>query len=315
MKKNAFFCKYILLMIFVLLTRASASFAQQAADTASDDGTIKPLLQNRNEDYATVRSLFKTKLIKQGHAPSRIDSIASIPQGVTQIEFATVSGKETLNLKAWINMPFKHRNQKHPVVIFLHGGYAFEKEDWDMAKPFRDSGFIVVAPVLRAEDGQAGIFSMFYNEVDDIVSLAAYLRTLPYIDKNNMYISGHSVGGTVALLAAMSTNYFRKAVSLSASPDQAIYCKYGINPKFIPFDTSNIKEFEVRSPLCYAGSFKCPVRLYYGSNERHWRLSTMQTAAVAQSKGLDVQAFEVDGGHEDAVPIEMKLAIKFFKEK
>ena len=305
---------FTFLLAFVLQCFIQNTFAQQPADTTADDGTIKPLVQVQNADYSEVRKQFKTTLIKQDGSPRKTKSTDSVdvpPAGVTQFLFK--SGN--LTLKAWMNMPGEKSNKKYPAVVFLHGGFSFGKGDWDMTKPFRDSGFIVIAPMLRGENGQPGIFSMFYDEVNDVIAAAKYARQQSFIDKEKIYLAGHSVGGTLTLLTAMSTKYYNKAASFSGSPDQVIYCKYGIPAKIIPFDTLNAKEFEMRSPLAYAGSFKCPVRIYYGTNEPHFHLSTLQTVAISKKKGLDVKSEQIEGGHEDAVPEEMKLAIKFFNQK
>jgi dienelactone hydrolase len=302
------------LLVLALQCLVKNAVAQQPADTTGDDGTIKPLVKIQKELYSEVRKQFRTTLIKQGASPRKTkaaDSADVAPAGVTQVFFK--SGD--LVLKAWMNVPHGRAEKKYPVVVFLHGGFSFGKEDWDMTLPFRDAGFIVIAPMLRGENNQPGIFSLFYDEVDDVLAAAVYARQQPFIDKAQIYLAGHSTGGTITLLAAMSTNYFRKAASFSASPDQLIYCRYGIPAKIIPFDTLPVKEFEVRSPLAYAGSFKCPVRMYYGTNEPHFHLSTLQTAAVAKKQGLDVASEQIAGGHEDAVPQEMKRAIKFFKQK
>jgi hypothetical protein len=300
----------VLAILILVLIRGMNSVAQPSTD-GPDDGTIQPLVQVQPQDYVKVRKEFKTKLYKENAAPSRISSISQPPAEVTEIDF--YSGD--LTLKAWMSRPKAGDKEKHPVVIYLHGGFAFEAEDWNMAKPFRDSGFVVAAPILRGEDGQKGAFSLFYNEVDDVIALAHYLGAQPYVDKTRIYLAGHSAGGTLALLTVQCSHLFSKAASFSGSPDQVIYCKYGFPSKFIPFDTLNIKEFEVRSPLSYAGSFKCPVRLYYGTREPHFHLSTLLTVNEAKKKGLNIGSVQVEGGHEDAVPAEMQLAIKFFNEK
>jgi hypothetical protein len=57
--------------------------------------------------------------------------------------------------------------------MFLHGGFCFDASDWQVTKAFRDAGFIVMIPVLRGEQGQPGNFTMFHDEVDDVVNAAA----------------------------------------------------------------------------------------------------------------------------------------------
>ena len=245
--------QFISILVFISTCSMQTIFAQQAIDTTQEEGIIKPLVQIKSDDYSIVRKQFKTKLIKQGGSPQKtqqVDSADIPPQGVTQILFK--SGD--LTLKAWMNKPDASNKKKYPVVVFLHGGFAFGKGDWDMAKLFRDSGFIVIVPMLRGENGQQGVFTMFYDEVNDAIAAADYARRQSFSDKKRIYLAGHSVGGTITLLTAMATKYFKKAVSFSGSPDQILYCKYGIPTRIIPFDTLNVKEFEVRSPLAYAGS-------------------------------------------------------------
>src|SRR5438105_10119984 len=262
----------------------------------------------QSEDYAAARSKFKTKLVRQGAAPQewhRVDP----PEGVKSLDFRSGS----LRLKAWINPPANAGQRKLPAVLFLHGGWAFGKEDWDMAKPYRDAGYVVVTPMLRGENGQPGSFTMFYDEVDDVLAAADALAKLPYVDDKHIYVSGHSAGGTLSLLTAMASPRFRAAASFSGSPNQKTFAQQGQYP--VPFDQSNPLELDLRSPVVYATSFKCPVRMYYGNEEWAFAMPTETTAERAKAKGLDVDAVAVTGGHTTAVPDAMRQAIEFFKEK
>ncbi|MBI3407311.1 MAG: alpha/beta fold hydrolase [Planctomycetes bacterium] len=295
---------------FALATCSTLFFVMTTADAGGQKKpapSFEPEVVIQDENYRDVRERFRTKLLKKGAAPQKAPTLKT-PSGVTEVEFP--SGE--LRLKAWINHPENSDAKKLPAVVFLHGGFAFDKEDWDMAKPYRDAGYVVMAPILRGENGQAGDFSLFYDEVGDVLAAAEYLSKQPYADSERLFVAGHSVGGTHALLAAMASNRFRAAASFSGSPDQVLYCKYGINKASIPFDTTIPKELEVRSPLAYAKSFACPARLYFGTKEKHFEKTSMRTASVAKEKGLDVEAIAVEGDHMSAVPGEMKQSIAFF---
>lgn len=272
--------------------------------------SFEPEVAVQSEDYGAVRKTFRTKLTRRGPAPQK-EAMPQPPAGVTAVEFP--SGD--LRLKAWINIPDSKDAVKRPAVVFLHGGFGFGAEDWDMTKPYRDAGYVVMAPILRGENGQAGAYTLFFDEVDDVLAAGAYLSQQPYVDKDRLFVSGHSVGGTLALLAAEASNRFRAAASFSASPDQVLYCRFGIRKESIPFDTADAHEIEVRSPLAYARSFQCPVRLYYAAKEKHFEKTTLRTAAVAKEKGLDVAAAAVEGDHMSAVPPAMKQSIAFFEKR
>jgi hypothetical protein len=56
------------------------------------------------------------------------------------------------------------------------------------------------------------------------------------------------------------------------------------------------------------------VRIYYGSEEPHFRLTSQRMAALAKEKGLDVDALVIKGGHSSSVPAAMKQSIEFFSK-
>jgi dipeptidyl aminopeptidase/acylaminoacyl peptidase len=173
-----------------------------------------------------------------------------------------------LRLKAWVNRPAK-AGHKHPAVLFLHGGFAFGLDDWAVSRPFRDAGYVVLTPMLRAENGQPGAFTLFYDELDDVLAAAEFLSQQPYVDDKRLYVAGSSAGGTLALLAAEASPRFRAAASFSASPDQALLVRHA--KLDLPFDKGDPRELQLRSPLAYAASFKCPVRIYYATRG-HFRI-------------------------------------------
>jgi dipeptidyl aminopeptidase/acylaminoacyl peptidase len=274
-----------------------------------EDGLVSPEVAIQTGDFAAARAAFHTKLVRKGPAPPRA-TMTSVPAGVELVEFA--SGE--LRLKAWLQHPPAENGVKSPAVVFLHGGFAFGLEDWTMTAPLREAGYVVLAPMLRGENGQGGSYTLFYDEVDDVLAAGRFLAAQPFVAARQVYVAGHSVGGTLALLAAMAAKDFRAAASFSGSPDQVIYCRLGIPAEQIPFDVSDPREFELRSPLAYAQSFQCPVRMFFGSQEPHFRLSTERTAELARAAHLDVQAVQVEGDHFSALAAEMEEALVFFEE-
>ena len=103
--------------------------------------------------------------------------------------------------------------------MFLHGGFCFDASDWEDAQAFRDAGFIVMLPNRRGENGQPGNFTMFYDEVEDVINAAEYLRKEAFVDDRKLYVAGSSTGGTLTMLAALTYPHFRAAASFSGSPD------------------------------------------------------------------------------------------------
>lgn len=261
----------------------------------------------QTEDYAQARQGFRTLLIRQAAAPQPWDQ-ETPPEGVHEIEYQSGG----LRLKAWVNTP-KPNGGRSPAVLFLHGGFAFSERDWEDTQPFQDAGFVVMTPMLRGENGLPGHYSMFYNEVDDVLAAADVLARQPNVDGKRIYVAGHSVGGTLALLAAMTSNRFRAAASFSGSPDQVKWSRGQM--EMVPFDKADQREFRMRSPLAFARSFKCPTRLYYGDEEFLFESSSKKTAQLAKAAGLDVEAVRVPGDHFDSIEPAMAMCIPFFQQK
>ena len=305
---------FLMSISFLGLISSFGCGTEKSADSGKKDAKVQQLppttpgLDLQKEDYAEARRKFRTNLIKKGPAPQNWHPVKLLP-GVSEVEFPSGA----LRLKAWTNRPSKAAAGKLPAVLFLHGGWAFGVDDWEQAQPLCEAGFIVLIPILRGENGQAGNFTMFYDEIDDVLAAADYLARLPSVDANRIYLAGHSAGGTLTMLAAMSSKRFRAAASLSGSADRVAFVNGGWD-KVVPFDRSDIREFQVRSPVAYATSFKCPTRLYYGSQETVFDAETRRTAQLAKSAGLDVEAVAIPGDHFSSVPEALRQAIEFFRK-
>jgi dipeptidyl aminopeptidase/acylaminoacyl peptidase len=257
--------------------------------------------------FAQAHATFRTHLVRTGPAPQPYAPITP-PAGTLEMPYR--SGP--LTLKAWVSAP-PADGRRHPAVLFLHGGFSFGEDDWEMSRPYRDAGFVVLTPMLRGENGLPGNYSMFFGEVDDVLAAADALAALPYVRADRVYVAGHSVGGTLTMLAAMSSNRFRAAASFSGSPDQMAWGK--AQPGLVPFDLADAGEFEIRSPLAYASSFQVPTRLYHGTQERYFAGVTARLGDLATRAGRDVRVVPVPGDHMGHVAEAMKQSIEFFRER
>jgi dipeptidyl aminopeptidase/acylaminoacyl peptidase len=288
----------LLLAVGVVLPQSS---------TPDDPSSLKPVVAVQSEDYREARAHFATKLLRKQPAPQPWPHDLKPPEGVTEIEYR--SGE--LSLKAWVTVP-ADASRKHPAILYVHGGFAFGSDDWETTKPFRSAGFVVLAPILRGENGQPGAFTLFYDEVDDVLAAGDYLGQRPYVDQEHLFVAGSSAGGTLALLASMASERFKAAASFSASPDQALLVSHAKIE--IPFDRSNPHELEMRSPLAFAASLKCPARIYYGTRD-NFVLTSRRTAELAREADLDVEAIAIEGDHESSIAPGILKSIEFFKKQ
>ncbi len=270
------------------------------------DVPLKPKLIAH--DYAKVRTHFRTKLLQKGPAPDKYENLVAPADG-DQIFYRSGAGSE-LELVTWVSK-YKRTRQPKPAVLFLHGGNAMGMGHWNLMKPYMDAGFVVMMPSVRGENGQMGNFSGFYDEVDDVLAAADRMAHLPGVDQNRLFIAGHSIGGTLTMLASMSTHKFRAAAPISGNPDAFRF--FNRYPQDIRFDDSNEREFEVRTALCYAESFKCPLRVMHGTEEDHFNDRADLLARRARRAGIRIETDTVAGNHTSALPAEIAQSIHFFQ--
>jgi dipeptidyl aminopeptidase/acylaminoacyl peptidase len=180
----------------------------------------------------------------------------------------------------------------------------------DLVAPFVAAGFVAMIPSLRGENGQPGFYSGFYDENADVLAALDALAADPRVDRDRLFVAGHSMGGTQALLAALSTPKLRAAVAFSGAPDaQRFFRRF---PDMLRFDPKNQLEYEMRSAVCFATSFKCPVRLWHGTEEPRAVEPARLTTERARAAGLDVATAAIPGAHSSALPGEIARAIALF---
>ena len=121
------------------------------------------------EDFESARKGFVTKLRVRGPAPQRYRNVQP-PAGVKLVKFK--SGN--LTLKGWLSEDAGDR-KKQPAVVYLHGGWSFDADDWEDAEPFAKAGFLLFMPMLRGENGNPGIYESFLGEVDDAIAAGRFV--------------------------------------------------------------------------------------------------------------------------------------------
>lgn len=274
------------------------------AGAAQPEAVAPPDLPLFREDYAVARKAFRTKLVKHGPAPDEPQPQVA-PPGARQIVYR--SGD--LDLIAWVS-PEPQGKGPHPAVLFLHGGFAMWPGHWDMVEPFVQAGYVAMMPAMRGENGLPGSYSGFYDETGDVLAAANVLRQMPSVDASRLHLVGHSVGGTLTMLSAMSTDIFRAASAFAGNPDaRRFFRRYAHD---VRFDISDPREFDMRSAACFAGSFKCPILLQHGTEEQGNAAAVKLTTERAREAGLDVRRGTVPGNHTTAIPGQSAEALKFF---
>ena len=202
------------------------------------------------------------------------------PEVFRKVTYESPSGP----LAAYLS-PDPKDGAKRPAIIWITGGDCNSIGDvWSDAPPsndqtasaFRKAGIVMMFPSLRGGNDNPGTKEGFLGEVDDVMAAADFLAKQEYVDANRIYLGGHSTGGTLVLLVAECGDRFRAVFSFGPAADVA-----GYPDDFLPFDTSNPRELELRSPGRWLSSIKVPVYVIEGTVDSN--LASMQMMARASS--------------------------------
>ncbi|MGF9693018.1 prolyl oligopeptidase family serine peptidase [Rhizobium sp. 0TCS1.26] len=283
---------------------AAATPRPPAGPPPFDIPDIPPL---ETEDYAEARRRFSTHLVKFGPSPEVSPPLGEVSGGKRVRYPGGPDG--SIELIAWVSDQEPSAKPK-PAVLFLHGGNATGEGHWQLVRPYAEAGFIVMLPSFRGENGQAGNYSGFYDETSDALAAAAYLEKLPGVDSQRLFLAGHSNGGTLSLLSAM-TRHFRAAVPISAGVSAWRY--FGRYEKEIRFDAADPRELVMRSSVCFGRSLKCPTLLLRGSEERPFDANDQLLIERARSAGVSIDHRLLPGNHNGVVPGAVAESIRFFR--
>lgn len=299
--------EFVLVVIISALAISSAS-ATDGVGNISMEIDINASLMNQSESrFYLDRSNFETNLIHHVPAPQNYRN-ETPPAGVEEILYH--SGD--LLLKAWISAD-PADGKKHPAVVYAHGGFSFGGADeWAMMQQFLDQGFVLMAPMLRGENGNPGYFEFFYGEVDDLIAAGDYLANVSYVDEERIFLCGHSVGGTLSMLVSMMPSKYRAHASYSGSPDQELF--FLSFDRIIPFDSNNPEEIALRSPIEYPDSIIKPLFVYVAEEDIGYVELNEYLADYAREIGRPCEFRIVRGDHFSSVGESVRLTIDEFED-
>ena len=215
---------------------------------------------------ADARRGFQTRLVQQ------LKDTDPLPEPPAQL-FRTVRVRFARGQTGRLPQSLARRWQEapgHPVDLRGRLSNSIGETAWKEQPPdndqsasaFRKAGVVMMYPSFRGGNGNPGVSEGFFGEVDDLLAAADYLAKQDFVDPDRIYLGGHSTGGTLVLLAAESSDRFRAVFSFGPADDVA-----GYGPKELPFDLSNAREVELRSPGRWLHSIRTPVFVFEGDRE------------------------------------------------
>ncbi len=252
---------------------------------------IKQSAKSKTQTLAQARAGYTTVLARSDIANE------SIPVPPPQI-FEIVEYNSPVGIFPAYLTPDPKDGNKHPAIIWIAGGDCNTIGDvWTPNDPtndqsacaFRNAGIIMMFPSLRGGNKNPVSRENFYGEVDDVLAAFDYLAEKPYVDMTQIYLGGHSTGGTLALLTSEISNRFRAVFSFGPADDVSRYSE-----ELIPsVNLNSKKEVQLRSPIYWLHGIKCPTFVFEGKVKMS-NISSL-TALSNASTNPNIHFYPIDG--------------------
>lgn len=221
--------------------------------------------------------------IQTVHADEHVIDLALIDKNLTSYHYqpsvytqAVEINVNGINRSYHVYVPNKETNKEMPVLIALHGAGRTGLSMIDTwHKVAFENNFIVIAP-----NGIKENWNIASDEITFIHEAISHVHNHIKIDKESIYIFGHSNGGKQAIIQAVrNPKYFKKAAVHAAT----LPLKAGIGAK-IPQNNLSIGIFlgdsdsifsvsSARNTVSWLSSLRVESDLYILTEHSHWYYS------------------------------------------
>lgn len=190
-------------------------------------------------------------------------------------EFGTVKAPQGHKLNYRLYKPANFDAKKrYPVMVFVYGGPHAQvvTNSWDklINQYMAQQGYIVFSLDNRGSANRGTAFEnpIFKNmggpEVEDQVTGVKFLRSLPYVDSENIGIYGHSYGGYMALMSMFKAgDYFKAGVSGAPVTDWMLYDTH-YTERYMGNPNTDTDAYRTSSVFPYTDGLKGALLIYHG---------------------------------------------------
>jgi len=185
-------------------------------------------------------------------------------------------------IQGWVQKPYGFKEgEKYPLVINVHGGphSMFTSSFFYEFQLMNAAGYVLLYVNPRGSQGYGQEFTNAVRgdygggDFKDIMSAFDYAETLPYVDKDNVGITGGSYGGFMTNWAVGNTNRFKAGVTLRSISNWVSF--YGVSDIGYTFGESevgctpwgNVAKMWDHSPLKYVEKVNTPLLIIHSEED------------------------------------------------
>ncbi len=261
------------------------------------------------ENYLKQWEKFETNLIKREKSFQDYEAFELTHNEISAITYKS----DSFELKGLLNKKNIDSLKKKPVIVYFHGGFALSYREMEHAKPFTDKGYIVFAPSFRGENGNPGYFELFMGEVKDAKAAINWISNQSFVDKDNIYIFGWSVGGGISLNLSLHEDIPIKFGGSSAGIyDYDLIKSWATEDDMIifPYDFTNKVENYFRLPFYNLQNMVRPHFAYVGEEDEFDIVQVLKDSLYSESN-IKMELIKVKGNHVSSLNTAME---KFMQE-
>ena len=233
----------------------------------------------------------------QGGTPRQLTYSAGptyITKALVRPKKVTYKSPDGTVVQAYLYEPRLAPGEQAPGVLYIHGGptSSFNDTYQSEVQYLAMRGYAVLLPNIRGSSGYGKAFEDANNkcwgrcDLVDVTAGVEYLRTLSYVDRNHMGITGTSYGGCMSLAAAaFAPGVFQAAVSVSGYGDwihmiqeQEMRHLKLVDYEFGPLATSE-DVYKRSSPIFHIKDIQTPIMLLHGVGQQLPRSAASQIFA------------------------------------
>ncbi|MBK7930297.1 MAG: S9 family peptidase [Bryobacterales bacterium] len=266
-------------------------------------GPLTPVTTGRGIEWAPLVSSDNKALLffrSDAKTPARAALLVSFgqPRDLTPLSFpsetlvepqaVTLTAADGMRIPAQLFLPPLAQGQKAPAVVFFHGGSrrqmllgfhygsyyhnAYSFNQWLVSQ-----GYVVLSVNYRSGTGYGMEFreALSYgatgaSEFQDVIGAGLFLQSRPEVDAARIGLWGGSYGGYLTALGlARASNLFAAGVDIHGVHDWNVELKHW-NPAYeTEQQQGEAKIAYESSPMAYMKSWKSPVLLVHGDDDRN----------------------------------------------